>query len=175
MVEELLDFSRFVSGRIKLNPVDVNLINLFEHLHKQLIPRAVRENIDFTVDYPQNMPNIYADADRLKQLFINILDNAFNFNRPGGYVSFKAESQEKSLKFTISDNGSGIAADELPMVKEKFYKGKSSHSKSGIGLSICEEIVSLMGGKLEVSSELNKRTDVVVILPKGERTDAQQL
>ena len=70
---------------------------------------------------------------------------------------------------------SGIAADELPMVKEKFYKGKSSHSKSGIGLSICEEIVSLMGGKLEVSSELNKRTDVVVILPKGERTDAQQL
>lgn len=175
MVEELLDFSRFVSGRIKLNPVDVNLINLFEHLHKQLIPRAVRENIDFTVDYPQNMPNIYADADRLKQLFINILDNAFNFNRPGGYVSFKAEAQEKSLKFTISDNGSGIAADELPMVKEKFYKGKSSHSKSGIGLSICEEIVSLMGGKLEVSSELNKRTDVVVILPKGERTDAQQL
>lgn len=172
MVEELLDFSRFVSGRIKLNPEDVSLVNLFKHLHKQLIPRAVRENIDFTVDYPENMPNIYADADRLKQLFINILDNAFNFNHPGGYVHFKAETQEESFRFTISDNGFGIAADELPMVKEKFYKGKSSRSKNGIGLSICEEIVSLMGGKLEISSEQNKKTDVVVILPKGERTDA---
>jgi signal transduction histidine kinase len=172
MVEELLDFSRFISGHIKLSPEDVDLVNLFEHLHKQLTPRAVRENIDFTFDYPENMPNIYADADRLKQLFINILDNAFNFNQPGGYVHFKAEVQEEGFKFTISDNGCGIAADELPMVKEKFYKGKSSRSKNGIGLSICEEIVSLMGGKLEISSELNKRTDVVVILPKGERADA---
>ncbi len=174
MVEELLDFSRFVSGHIRLSPRSVDLVNLFEHLHKQLIPRAVRENIDFTVDYPENMPNIYADADRLKQLFINILDNAFNFNRPGGYVHFRVEQCEKGFKFTISDNGCGIAADELPMVKEKFYKGKGSCSKSGIGLSICEEIVGLMGGKMEISSELNKRTDVVVILPKGEHADAQQ-
>ncbi len=172
MVEELLDFSKFVSGRIKLNAKDVNLVNLFEHLRKQLTPRAVRENIDFTVDYPENMPNIYSDANRLKQLFINILDNAFNFNHPGGYVHFKAEVQEEGFKFTISDNGCGIAADELPMVKEKFYKGKSSHSKNGIGLSICEEIVNLMGGKLEISSELNKGTDVVITLPKGERPDA---
>ncbi|TEB08649.1 Alkaline phosphatase synthesis sensor protein PhoR [Pelotomaculum schinkii] len=172
MVEELLDFSKFVSGRIKLNAEDVNLVNLFEHLRKQLTPRAVRENIDFTVDYPENMPNIYSDANRLKQLFINILDNAFNFNHPGGYVHFKAEVQEEGFKFTISDNGCGIAADELPMVKEKFYKGKSSHSKNGIGLSICEEIVNLMGGKLEISSELNKGTDVVITLPKGERPDA---
>ncbi|MDD2554130.1 MAG: HAMP domain-containing sensor histidine kinase [Desulfotomaculaceae bacterium] len=172
MVEELLDFSKFISGHIKLNPEDVSLVNLFEHLHKQLTPRAVRENIDFTVDYPENIPNIYADADRLKQLFINILDNAFNFNQPEGHVHFKAEVQEEGFKFIISDNGCGIAADELPLVKEKFYKGKGSRSKNGIGLSICEEIVSLMGGKLEISSEQNKRTEVVVILPKGGRADA---
>ncbi len=172
MVEELLDFSKFVSGRIKLNSEDVNLINLFEHLHKQLTPRAVRENIDFTVDYPEYMPNIYADVNRLKQVFINLLDNAFNFNQPGGYIHFKAEIQEDDFKFTISDNGCGIGADELPMVKEKFYKGKSSRSKNGIGLSICEEIVNLMGGRLEIMSELTKGTDVVIILPKGEKADA---
>ncbi len=171
MVEELLDFSKFVSGRIKLNPEDVNLINLIEHLHKQLTPRAVRENIDFTVDYPEDMPNIYADLNRLKQLFINLLDNAFNFNHPGGYVHFKAELQA-DFKFTISDSGCGIDVDELPMVKEKFFKGKSSLSKNGIGLSICEEIVTLMGGRLEIMSELTKGTDVVIILPKGEKADA---
>ena len=172
MVEELLDFSKFVSGRIKLNPEDVNLINLFEHLHKQLTPRAVRDNIDFVVDYPEDMPNIYADVNRLKQLFINLLDNAFNFNQPGGYIHFKAKIQEEDFKFTISDNGCGIGTDELPMVKEKFFKGKSSPSKNGIGLSICEEIVNLMGGRLEIMSELKKGTDVVIILPKGEKVDA---
>ncbi len=172
MVEELLDFSKFISARIKLNPAEVNLINLCEHLRKQLTPRAVRENIDFTVIYPENLPNIYGDVNRLKQLFINILDNAFNFNHSGGYVHFKAEVQDEGFKFVISDSGCGIAADELPMVKEKFYKGKSSPSKNGIGLSICEEIVNLMGGKLEIMSQLNQGTDVVIVLPRREQPDA---
>jgi signal transduction histidine kinase len=172
MVEDLLDFSKFVSARIKLNPEEVNLAHLCEHLRTQLTPRAMRENIEFSVDYPENMPNIYTDVNRLKQLFINILDNAFNFNHPGGYVRFKAEIREQGFKFTVSDNGCGISADELPMVKEKFYKGKSSPSKNGIGLSICEEIVNLMRGKLEITSELNTGTDVVIILPEGERPDA---
>jgi signal transduction histidine kinase len=172
MVEDLLDFSKFVSARIRLNPEEVNLNNLGEHLRKQLTPRAMRENIEFSVDYPENMPPIYADANRLKQVFINVLDNAFNFNHPGGYVRFTAEMLNEDFKFTISDNGCGIGADELPMVKEKFYKGKSSPSKNGIGLSICEEIVSLMKGKLEITSELYQGTDVVIILPRGERPDA---
>lgn len=167
-----MDFSKFISARIRLNPAEVNLINLCEHLRKQLTPRAVRENIGFTVVYPENLPNIYADVNRLKQLFINILDNAFNFNHSGGYVHFKAEVQDKGFKFIISDSGCGIAADELPMVKEKFYKGKSSPSKNGIGLSICEEIVNLMGGKLEIMSQLNLGTDVVIILPRREQADA---
>ena len=168
MVEDLLDFSKFVSARITLSLEEVNLINLCEHLRKQLTPRAMRENIEFTVDYPENMPNIYSDANRLKQLFINVLDNAFNFNHPGGYVRFKAEWQDQNFKFTISDSGCGIGADELPMVKEKFYKGKSSLSKNGIGLSICEEIVNLMKGRLEIMSKTNE----VIILPRGARSDA---
>lgn len=171
MVEELLDFSKFISARIKLNPEQVNLVSLLEHLRRQLTPRAVRENIEFIVIYPENLPTIYADANRLKQLFINILDNAFNFNQPGGYVHFKAEVENDSFKLVISDNGCGIAADELPMVKEKFYKGKSSPSKNGIGLSICEEIVNLMGGRLEIMSQLNQGTDVVIVLPRGEKPD----
>jgi signal transduction histidine kinase len=171
MVEELLDFSKFVSGRIQLNNEVVNLSNLLEHLRKQLTPRAVRENIDFSVCYPESLPNFFTDPNRLKQLFINILDNAFNFTASGGKILFKAEMLENELKFTISDNGCGIGADELPMVKEKFYKGKSSHSQNGIGLSICEEIVILMNGKLEIKSEQNKGTDVVITLPKGETVD----
>ncbi|MDR3585901.1 MAG: HAMP domain-containing sensor histidine kinase [Desulfosporosinus sp.] len=169
MVEELLDFSKFVSGRIILQKTEINLALLLEHIQKQLTPRAVRENINFLVQYPEELPNFCTDANRLKQLFINILDNAFNFTTTGGQVRFNIELQNEELLFTILDTGCGIAAEELPMVKEKFYKGKSSRSKNGIGLSICEEIVNLMGGKLEITSELNQGTKVFITLPKGER------
>ncbi|MBR0599327.1 sensor histidine kinase [Sinanaerobacter chloroacetimidivorans] len=166
MVEELLDFSKFISGRIKLEYKTVNLTDLLEHIRKQLTPRAVRESIDFTVAYPENMSPLLTDGNRLKQLFINILDNALNFTDAGGFVHFQTEIREKEYTFTITDSGCGIAAEELPMVKEKFYKGKSSHSQNGIGLSICEEIVILMGGRLEISSEVHVGTTVVITLPK---------
>ncbi|ATW23521.1 sensor histidine kinase [Candidatus Formimonas warabiya] len=172
MVEELLDFSKFVSGRIKLEYENVNLAELMEDIRKQLTPRAIRENINFTVVYPENLPDLRADANRLKQLFINILDNALNFTAAEGFVRFQTEVGEKEYMFTIADSGSGIAAEELPMVKEKFYKGKSSHSKNGIGLSICEEIVTLMKGRLDISSEVNVGTTVVVTLPKEVRANA---
>ena len=170
MVEELLDFSKFVSGRTKLQYEAVDLAELLEHIRKQMTPRAVRENIDFTVSYPEGMPALLTDANRLKQVFINILDNALNFSAAGGSVRFQAEVSEKEYIFTVTDSGCGIAEEELPMVKEKFYKGKSSHSRNGIGLSICEEIVTLMGGRLEISSELNVGTTVVVTLPKEVRS-----
>ncbi|MDF3000838.1 MAG: ATP-binding region ATPase domain protein [Bacillota bacterium] len=166
MVEELLDFSKFVSGRIKLEYGTVNLMTLMEHIRKQLTPRALRENINFTVSYPENMPELFTDVNRMKQLFINILDNALNFTAVGGSVHFQAEVSEKEYRFIITDTGCGIAPEELPMVKEKFYKGKSSHSKNGIGLSICEEIVTLMKGRLEISSQVNVGTTVAIILPR---------
>ncbi|HWQ79960.1 MAG TPA: HAMP domain-containing sensor histidine kinase [Anaerovoracaceae bacterium] len=171
MVEELLDFSKFISGRIRLEYETVNLTDLLEHIRKQLTPRAARENINFTVDYPENLPDLLSDANRLKQLFINILDNALNFTAAGGFVRFQTEVADKQYIFTIADSGCGIAPEELPMVKEKFYKGKSSRSKNGIGLSICEEIVTLMGGRLEISSEVNVGTTVVVTLPREVRSN----
>ena len=166
MVEELLDFSKFVSGRIKLEYESVNLTELIEHIKKQLIPRAIRDNIQFTVIYSENISEMWADANRLKQLFINILDNALKFTAAGGTICFQAEEREKEFIFTIKDSGCGIAAEELPLVKDKFYKGKSSQSQNGIGLSICEEIVSLMNGRLEIESELNIGTTVMITLPK---------
>ncbi|MEL7567977.1 MAG: HAMP domain-containing sensor histidine kinase [Dehalobacterium sp.] len=171
MVEELLDFSKFVSGRIKLKYENVNLVDLMEHIRKQLTPRALRENIHFTVEYPENLPDLLTDANRLKQVFINILDNALNFTAAGGLVRFQTEVGEKAYTFTITDSGCGIATGELPMVKEKFYKGKSSRSKNGIGLSICEEIVILMKGRLEISSEVNVGTTVIITLPKEVRAN----
>ena len=92
-------FPNLFQGRIKLEYESVNLTELIEHIRKQLTPRAIRENIQFTVIYPENLSEMWADANRLKQLFINILDNALKFTAAGGAICFQAEEREKGIYF----------------------------------------------------------------------------
>jgi len=172
MVDELLDFSRFTTGVIRLEYAKVDLSSLLLHISKQLTPRAERENIAFAVSYPAELPEFVSDANRLKQVFINILDNALNFTEAGGNVDFTTEFSDNIYTFTITDNGRGIPADELPLVKEKFYKGSGVGSKNGIGLSICDEIVALMGGCLSIQSEEGAGTVVTVALPREAQSNA---
>lgn len=169
MVEELLDFSKFVSGKITLERKLINVTDIIEHIKKQLTPRAVRDQIDFEVTYDSSLPETYSDGNRLKQVFINIIDNAFNFTQSGGKVTFDVKYEYPNYIFHIKDTGCGIPEEELPRIKEKFYKGKTSKSKNGIGLSICDEIISLMNGSLEIKSQLNRGTEVIIVLPLQER------
>ncbi|HWR60140.1 MAG TPA: HAMP domain-containing sensor histidine kinase [Clostridia bacterium] len=169
MVEELLDFSKFISGKITLEKKPVELTSILEHIRKQLSPRAAREQIDFQVSYGPDFPLLDADENRLKQVFINLLDNAFKFTPPGGSISLEAYYTGEAFFFRIKDTGCGIAEEELPKIKEKFYKGKSSKSQNGIGLSICDEIIRLMHGTLEIKSRTEQGTEVLITLPQQER------
>jgi signal transduction histidine kinase len=171
MVAELLDFSKFVSGKITLKKEQVDLTKLLEHLHMQLTPRALREEIDFQIRHEEETAFLYTDADRLKQVFINLLDNAFKFTAPGGQVSLIAAPADQEYCFYVEDNGCGIPAEELPKVKEKFYKGRSSQAQSGIGLSLSDEIIRLMKGEMEIASEVGRGTRVTIRLPRGIEAD----
>ncbi len=169
MVEELLDFSKFISGKITLEKRPVEVTSILEHIRKQLLPRAEREQIDFQVSYGLGFPLLDTDENRLKQVFINLLDNAFKFTPRGGSISLWAYYADGTFYFNIKDTGCGIAEEELPKVKEKFYKGKSSKSQNGIGLSICDEIIRLMHGTLEIKSTADQGTEVLITLPQLER------
>lgn len=169
MVEELLNFSKFISGKITLEKKPVEVAGVLEHIQKQLSPRALREQIDFQVSYGADFPLMDTDENRLKQVFINLLDNAFKFTPPGGSISLTAHYVEGAFIFCIEDTGCGIAEEELPKIKEKFYKGKSSKSQNGIGLSICDEIIGLMQGTLEIKSRTDQGTEVLITLPQQER------
>jgi len=164
MVEELLDFSKFVSGKITMIKEQVDVEELVKQLKIQLSPRAERENINFEVNIEGEIPPLITDKNRLKQVFINILDNSFKFTPSGGKVLFNVMRKGNSLVFSIKDTGCGISSEELPHVKEKFFKGKNSNSSNGIGLSICDEIIKLMGGTFDITSELGKGTEVIVTL-----------
>lgn len=169
MVEELLDFSRFTSGRIVLEKEQFNINETINMISKQLIPRAKNNGITFIVHIDENLDNMVGDENRIKQVLINILDNAFKFTDAGGEVILTATKLESEILIDIIDNGIGIPDYDLPNVTEKFYKGKNSKSHSGIGLSICDEIVKLHSGTLIIESEEGQGTRVLVKLPLEER------
>lgn len=165
MVEELLDFSKFVSGKISLEKKETNINEIMEHIRKQLTPRAIRDNINFEVIIEDSMPVTCTDGNRLKQVFINVLDNAFKFTPQGGNITVTSSYEKNSFIFNIKDTGCGIPYEDISKVKEKFYKGKTSNSQSGIGLSICDEIIDLMQGTFEIKSEIDKGTEVMIRIP----------
>lgn len=168
MVEELLDFSRFTSGRISLEKDEFDIKNSIYKITMQLMPRAMDNGIDFKVDINEDIPFMIGDENRIKQVLINILDNAFKFTDNGGEVILNAFVTNTNLNIEIIDNGIGIPIEDMPNVTEKFYKGKNSKSHSGIGLSISDEIVKLHNGTLSIESEEGKGTKVVVKLPLKE-------
>ena len=170
MVEELLDFSRFASGRITLSKEEMDLGYTIKQIGKQIMPRSKGRLIKFELDCEEEMPRIIADEDRIKQVLINLLDNSFKFTPDGGTIKLSAKSEGSFINFSVEDTGCGISEEDMPYVKEKFYKGKNSKSNSGLGLSICDEIVKLHGGTMSIESVQGVGTKVSVRLPLKEES-----
>lgn len=168
MVEELLDFSKLVSGIVQLNKRSVDIIKFITHIENYMKPRALEEGISFEVYIENNVSKGFFDYNKMKQVLINIIDNAFKFTNEEGKVILSVAQNDNSIVFSITDNGVGISKEDLPKIKEKFYKGKNSNSKNGIGLSICDEIIKLHDGKFIIESEVNEGTSVVVTIPNIE-------
>ncbi|OLS02542.1 sensor histidine kinase [Tissierella creatinophila] len=170
MVEELLDFSKFISGRITLEKDTFDFSSTLNFIAKQYMPKSKNSNINFSVEIDENVNMIVGDENRIKQVLINLLDNAFKFTDEGGCVELKAYMKGDNLILEVEDTGIGISAEDLPKIKEKFYKGNTSRANSGIGLAICDEIVKLHEGELNIESQLGKGTDIKVILPYEEES-----
>ena len=169
MVEELLDFSRFVSNKITLRVKNIDIVDVIEKVKKQLEPRAKREKINFVLEKDDDSIEIMADENRIKQVLINVIDNAFKFTPENGEVKITVKNKQEYVNIDVKDTGSGISKEDLPRVKEKFFKGKSSKSQNGLGLSISDEIVKLHNGTMDIYSEIDRGTEIVIKLPlKGD-------
>lgn len=164
MVEELLDFSRFISNKAELNLEETYINDIVEDIKKQMSKRAAKENINFSVTC-DILPVVYLDRNKIKQVLINLIGNAFQFTAPGGNVYLRGFLDNSSLVFQVEDTGCGISREEMPFIKEKFFKGKTSKSQTGLGLAICDEIIKMHNGSLNIRSEINKGTIVEVRLP----------
>ena len=165
MVEELLDFSRIQGGRMVLNRENIDAVAELSDAVLMFTERAKRENKNLVYEEPEGMAVVSADRNRLRQVFINVLDNALKYSDSGDTVHVQITIQEKALCVTIADTGVGISAEDLPKVKNRFYKGKTTRRGSGIGLAVADEIIGMHGGKLQLTSQKDVGTTVSITLP----------
>ncbi len=164
LVEELLDFSKLISGKISLHKELVNFSEITVNTVKQLTHKFSNKGIDLKLDLEEEC-EIEIDENRMRQVLINILDNAIKFSSYKGEIRLSLKKEEDILMLIIEDNGQGISGEDLPRIKEKFFKGKNINSSNGIGLSICDEIINLHGGNFEILSEVHQGTKVIITLP----------
>ncbi len=169
IVEELLDFGRIQSGRMVLMCEKIDILAEFDETVYMLKERAVEEGIHLLYDDPEAIyPPVYGDRNRLKQVFINVLDNALKYTPKGGVVAAQviySKDDPDIIKIIVTDTGCGISADDLPKVKEKFYKANQTVGGSGIGLAVADEIMNLHHGSLDIESGEGVGTTVTLTFP----------
>lgn len=166
MVEELLDFSRMSSGRMKLNSDRIDILAELDEVVFAFKERAIKDGVELVYNVPHVPAPANGDASRIKQVFINILDNALKYTEQGGKIIVFAEMPNPAILIvSISDTGAGIPPEDLPHVKEKFYKANTTVRGSGIGLAVADEIVRLHNGELDVDSIFGEGTTVRITIP----------
>ncbi|MEM0529001.1 HAMP domain-containing sensor histidine kinase [Zongyangia sp. HA2173] len=165
MVEELLDFSRMQSGRLKLVMNKLDLLAELSDAVLMFTERAKREGVEIIYDEPEEFWVIYGDKNRLRQVFVNIIDNALKYSDNGDKITITATEFEQFVHIDVEDTGCGISAEDLPKIKTKFYKGNSTRRGSGIGLAVADEIIQMHGGSINITSREGEGTCVTISLP----------
>jgi len=171
MVEELLDFSRMQSGKLSVRMQRIDLMAELEEAILIYQQKARKESITLSYDEDVVLPIMTGDRARLRQVFINIIDNAIKYSEPGGRIDVTASSDGETICIRISDQGIGIAPEALEHVKKRFFKADCSRRGNGIGLAMADEIVALHGGQLLIESELGIGTTVELRLPVHQQED----
>ena len=174
MVEELLEFTRMEDGRFTLN---IEMIDIAAELEDAIFTFSeLLHRDELEIDYISDMDPgddgaglIPGDPNRLKQVFLNLFDNALKYGREGKRIEVGIGIVEENVQITIRDFGPGTPEDELEHIKMKFYKGSNSKERgSGIGLAVCEEIIKYHGGTLELANAAEGNGFIVtILLPTG--------
>lgn len=165
LVEDLLDFSSLSTGKMKIIKEKINIVRVVEQVYQQMKPRAERLGIKFLLLNGDSVSLMHADKNRLKQVFINLIDNAFKFTSENGIVTISIKQKQETITITIADTGKGIAPADLHNITSRFYKGDTTKSGIGLGLAICKEIISAHQGQLQIESEEGIGTTVQIDFP----------
>lgn len=177
--EEILRLTRLVQNveqlalmeneSLTLNRADVDVPEILKRLGVTVKPLFDEKKIRLKFDMNGRIPKIEADADRISQVFLNLIINAQKYTPPGGKVTVSLEPLDKELLVMVKDSGVGIPACELPYIFERFYRGDKSRTRasggSGLGLTIAKELTEVHGGRIEADSKAGEGAEFRVFLP----------
>ena len=155
---ETICYSQFqaLSGAAAKEGLSIYLQSGYRSYHDQ----------EIIYDEPEMLPFVYGDKNRIRQVFINIIDNAVKYSSPGDTVTIKACEKDGRVIVSVADTGCGIKESDLAKVKTKFYKANHTRRGSGIGLAVADEIIAMHGGTMDIASEgEGKGTTVTISLP----------
>jgi signal transduction histidine kinase len=165
MVKELLEFSKLEAGNLVIYKEKIDIISLCSDIMSIYKGKFSKKNIQGILKKESDNLIVRIDSNRIRQVIINVMENAYKFSDYNSEIIIDIKNGKKYVEISIIDTGVGISAENLINVKDKFFKGNSKLTGSGLGLSISNEIVKLHDGKLIIDSELNKGTIVNILIP----------
>jgi heavy metal sensor kinase len=170
LVNGLLLLARADAGQVELGRVPIDLTALVAEVGEMYQPLAEERDITLTCHCPAAL-GVAGDPARLRQLLMNLIDNAIKFTEPGGCVTIRAEgvgaAGESQVRLVIADTGAGIAPEHLPHIFDRFYQADPARSAggTGLGLSICQWIAEVHGGSIHAASTPGRGSTFTVLLP----------
>jgi two-component system, OmpR family, phosphate regulon sensor histidine kinase PhoR len=172
LVQDLLTLTELESGNRNLQYVDVDLAAFFAEIIHDWEKKLEHKKLTVVVDVPPDFPPIRADRTRLQEALYNLLDNAVKYSREQNEIRVSARHRDGEIDLSVSDDGVGIAPEDLPRIFERFYRADKARSADGIhgtglGLAIVKHIAQLHGGRVEAESELERGTTIRLVLPRG--------
>lgn len=177
LVEEMLDFAKLQSNEMKLVLGNVHLIELLQEVMLNVWAKAEQKQLLLKLDGPVDAPlHVWGDANRLKQIFLNIIDNAIKFSHEGTTIRLDVSKLEEEAVVAIKDTGIGISEENLRKVRDRFFQVNHQGGGTGLGLAITQQLVELHKGTISIDSELGVGTTVTVSLPlMKDGPDVEQL
>jgi signal transduction histidine kinase len=156
LIDDLLDVSRAISGKLRVEPKPVNAAEVVRAAVETLAPAVAAKNIRLDTSFEAGLPTIAADPDRLQQIVWNLLSNAIKFTPDGGTIRVALARADSHVELTVADDGAGVAADFLPHVFERFRQEDTGTRRRygglGLGLAIVRHLVELHGGSVSAES-----------------------
>lgn len=170
LASDLSEISRLETGEFKLNPEPFNLRQVAREVTESLELTAAGKNITLRLDIAENLPSIVGDRERIRQVLVNLVENAIKYNDPGGWVAVSLTLDSPSeVRIAVSDNGIGIAPQDIPRLTERFYRVDKSRSRdqggTGLGLAIVKHILSAHNRSLLIESRLGQGSTFAFTMP----------
>jgi signal transduction histidine kinase len=170
LIGDILDVSRIDSGRVSIELSRVEVPPVVEHACDEVRPMLQDHTLRCRID--PDLPPVWGDARKLHQILINLLTNAIKYSPPGSRVSLSVRGDPTYVRFEIADQGVGIRKEHVPRLFEKFYRADDPVVRrtagTGLGLYIVRNLVTMLGGQVQVRSRYGKGTVFVIQLPRAE-------